>query len=73
MIITYQQPNLSMGMKDTLESYLSAAFPGANLSIGNGPEKFSITDIDDLRYIRRAKDVVVSLINLAQYVEENYS
>jgi len=52
MIITYQQPNLS---------------------IGNGPEKFSITDIDDLRYIRRAKDVVVSLINLAQYVEENYS
>jgi hypothetical protein len=59
-------------MKDTLESYLSALFPGSELNINKGEPKFSIEGVDDLRYIRRVNDVIVGLIHLAKYVSEEY-
>lgn len=72
MRIIYYHNNLSREMKDTLESYLSALFPGSELNINKGEPKFSIDGVDDLRYIRRVNDVIVGLIHLAKYVSEEY-
>ena len=72
MYITYKRHNLSREMKDTLESYLVALFPGATLTIEQGENEYRISDIDDLRYLRKVNDVITGLIHLSKYVSEEY-
>jgi hypothetical protein len=59
-------------MKDTLEGYLVALFPGATLTIERGENEYSISDVDDLRYLRKVNDVITGLIHLSKYVSEEY-
>ena len=72
MRVEYSDPQLSEEMKDTLTTYLRATFPGCVVSVEKSEPKLSISDVDDLRYVKRAKDAVVALIRLAKYVSEEY-
>ena len=72
MNITYKHHTLSREMKDTLEGYLVALFPGAVLNIEQGKNEYSISDIDDLHYLRKVNDVITGLIHLSKYVSEEY-
>ena len=72
MRIEYSDPQLSEEMKDTLTTYLRATFPGCSIQLDKGEGKLLVTDVDDLRYVKRAKDAVVALIRLAKYVSEEY-